>query len=59
MKNAHPFPELPFSAEMWQYINLDALQLALFHKKTPKEALVEAANKLRKVIEEYYTPKEK
>ncbi|MCD6384352.1 ABC transporter substrate-binding protein [Candidatus Sumerlaeota bacterium] len=59
MKNAHPFPEVPFGAELWQYLNIDAVQQALFHKKTPKQALVDAAKKCRKVIEKYYESTQK
>lgn len=52
-QHGHGFPETPFS-QMWNRVNVDMRDEAIFHKKTVKQALSDAANDLRGYIDEYY-----
>lgn len=52
-KYGHGFPETPFS-QMWNRVNVEMRDEAIFHKKTVKQALADAAKDVTGYIEEYY-----
>jgi ABC-type glycerol-3-phosphate transport system substrate-binding protein len=53
-KHGHGFPETPWGRLMWNRINRDMRDEAIFHRKPVKQAVADAAADLTNYIDMYY-----
>lgn len=57
LQNGRPFFAGPYRQIMWDACNVKAVEEAMYHRKTPKQALDEAATAVQAEIDKFYAAK--